>query len=88
MSEGSSTPSAPVTAVPWGNNIALFDFDRNGGIYTASGNPNYDADVGNFAGFGPWAFVSDGLTGAPAQRRPPGYAFNNAEAYLRRERSQ
>jgi hypothetical protein len=64
VSEGSSTPGAPVMAIPWGNNIALFIADRNGGIYTALGDPNYAADRVdngiNFAGFGPWRSVSEG----------------------------
>jgi hypothetical protein len=67
VSEGSSTPGARVTAIPWGNNIALFLADPNGGIYTALGDPNYAADHGNFAGFGPWRSVSEGSSkpGAP-----------------------
>ena len=60
VSEGSSRPGGPVTAVPWGNNIALFLADPNGGIYTALGDRNYEADHGNFAGFGPWRSVSEG----------------------------
>src|ERR1700693_5994348 len=52
VSEGSSTPGGRVTAVPWGNNIALFLADPNGGIYTALGDPQ--------AGFGPWRSVSEG----------------------------
>ena len=68
VSEGSSTPGGRVTAVPWGNNIALFIADPNGGIYTALGDPNYAADHGvNFAGFGAWRSVSEGSStpGAP-----------------------
>src|SRR5260370_36779178 len=64
VSEGSSTPGGRVTAVPWGNNIALFIADPNGGIYTALGDPNYAADHVdhgvNFAGFGGWGLVSGG----------------------------
>ena len=62
VSEGSSTPGGSVMAIPWGNNIALFIADRNGGIYTAVGDPNYAADHAdhgvNFAGFGAWRSVS------------------------------
>src|SRR6516225_9693614 len=64
VSEGRSTPGGWVTAIPWGNNIALFFADPNGGIYTALGDPNYAADRVdhgvNFAGFGPWRSVSEG----------------------------
>src|SRR5260370_27307673 len=63
VSEGSSTPGGPVTAIPWGNNIALFLADPNGGIYTALGDPNYAADHVDhgvtFAGFGGWRSVSE-----------------------------
>ena len=62
MSEGSSTPGGSVTVIPWGNNIALFIADPNGGIYTALGDPNYAADHVDhgvtFAGFGGWGLVS------------------------------
>jgi len=47
VSEGNSTPGAPVTAVRWGNHFAVYVADRNGGIYTTAGDPQ--------AGFGPWA---------------------------------
>src|SRR6266446_1548319 len=74
VAEGRSTPGAPVMAIPWGNNIALFLADRNGGIYTALGDPNYAADHGNFAGFGPWRSVSEGSStpGAPVMAAPYG----------------
>jgi len=66
VSEGKSTPGAPVTAVPWGNRIAVFLADPNGGIYTAAGDPQ--------AGFGPWASVSEGRStpGAPVTAVPWG----------------
>ena len=45
-----------------GEHIALFLADPNGGIYTASGDPNYAADHVdhgvNFAGFGSWGLLS------------------------------
>jgi pimeloyl-ACP methyl ester carboxylesterase len=52
-------PGAPVTAVPWGNRIALFIADRGGGVFTTAGDPQN--------GWGPWASVSQGSTtpGAP-----------------------
>jgi pimeloyl-ACP methyl ester carboxylesterase len=50
VSQGSTTPGAPVTAASWGSGIALFLADRGGGIYTAAGDPQ--------AGFGPWSSVS------------------------------
>ena len=39
MAEGRSTPGAPVTALPWGNDLVLFISDPNGGIYTTLWNP-------------------------------------------------
>src|SRR6266446_6535979 len=77
VAEGRSTPGAPVMAIPWGNNIALFLADRNGGIYTALGDPNYAADHGNFAGFGPWRSVSEGSStpGGPVTAVPWGSGF-------------
>ena len=59
VSDGRSTPGAPVTVVPWNNQLAAFLADPNGGIYVAAGDPG--------AGFGPWASVSDGRStpGAP-----------------------
>jgi hypothetical protein len=72
VSEGSSTPGARVTAVPWGNRFALFIADPNGGIYTAAGDPQ--------AGFGPWRSVSEGSStpGAPVMAIPWG---NNIALY-------
>ncbi len=57
--QGSTTPGARVTAVPWGEEFALFVADRGGGVYTTGGDPQ--------GGFGPWATVSQGSTtpGAP-----------------------
>jgi hypothetical protein len=74
VSEGSTTPGAPVTAVTQGNNVALFIADPNGGVYTASGDPNYEADHGPFAGFGGWGSVSQVSTmpGAPVTAAPQG----------------
>jgi hypothetical protein len=52
VSEGRSMPGAPVTAVPWKNGFALFLADPNGGVYTATGNPQI--------GWGLWTSVSEG----------------------------
>ncbi|MGI8988903.1 MAG: hypothetical protein ACR2I2_04845 [Bryobacteraceae bacterium] len=41
MSEGKSTPGAPVTAVPWGNSFALFIADPSGGIYAIKAEPGF-----------------------------------------------
>ena len=41
VSEGSTTPGAPVAAVPWGNTFALFLSDPNGGIYAIKAVPGY-----------------------------------------------
>jgi len=56
VSQGSTTPGAPVTAVPWGQQIALFLVDPNGGIYTTGGDPQ--------AGYRPWAYVP-GISARP-----------------------
>jgi hypothetical protein len=66
VSEGRSTPGGPVTAVPWGQQIALFLADSNGGVYATGGDPQ--------GGFGPWASVSEGRTtpGAPVTAVPWG----------------
>ena len=66
VSEGRSTPGAPITAVPWGQRIALFLADPNGGVYTTGGDPQ--------GGFGPWASVSEGRStpGAPITAVPWG----------------
>jgi len=59
VSQGSTTPGAPVTAVPWGERFAVFVADPGGGVYATGGDPQ--------GGFGPWANVSQGSTtpGAP-----------------------
>ena len=60
VSEGASTPGAPVSAVTTGQGrIALFVTDPSGGIYTTSGNSD--------TGWAPWASVSEGAStpGAP-----------------------
>ena len=59
VSQGSTTPGAPVTAVPWGERFAVFVADPGGGVYATGGDPP--------GGFGPWANVSQGSTtpGAP-----------------------
>ena len=41
VSEGSSTPGAPVAAVPWEGSFALFISDPNGGVYTIKAVPGY-----------------------------------------------
>ena len=59
VSQGSTTPGAPVTAVVTGpGQVSLFLADPGGGVYTTSGGP---------AGWGPWTSVSQGSTtpGAP-----------------------
>jgi Fibronectin type III domain len=53
VSEGSTTPGAPIAAVPWGDTYALFLSDPHGGIYGIKATP----------GFG-WENVP-GLTSAP-----------------------
>ena len=60
VSEGSSTPAGSVTAVPWGNLLALFIADPIGGIFTASGNAEQGWSDG-------WSSVAEGSTmpGAP-----------------------
>src|ERR1022692_4700266 len=60
VSEGSSTPGGSVTAVPWGNLLALFIADPIGGIFTASGNAEQGWGDG-------WSSVAEGSTmpGAP-----------------------
>ena len=54
MSQGRSTPGAPVTVVLNGADFVLFLADPKGGMYTARGNPH--------AGWGPWMSISDGRT--------------------------
>ncbi len=60
VSEGSTKPGAPVTAVVLGpDRIALFLADPNGGVYTASGSAKH--------GWTQWTSVSEGtsMPGAP-----------------------
>ena len=60
VSEGSSRPGAPITAVVTGlGQVALFLADPKGGVYAASGSAT--------AGWGPWTSVSEGssMPGAP-----------------------
>jgi hypothetical protein len=44
-SEGSSTPGAPVAAVPWGESFALFIADPGGSIYAIKAVPGYGWEV-------------------------------------------
>ncbi len=60
VSQGGTTPGAPVTALMTGpNQVTLFAADSGGGVYTATGSPG--------TGWGPWTSVSQGGTtpGAP-----------------------
>ena len=62
VSEGSTTPGAPVTAVVTGpddDDVTLFLADPLGGVFTVSGSPS--------TGWGLWSSVSEGSTtpGAP-----------------------
>ena len=41
VSEGSSTPGAPVAAVPWEGSFALFISDPHGDIYAIKATPGY-----------------------------------------------
>jgi hypothetical protein len=41
VSEGSSTPGAPVAAVPWEGSFALFISDPKGGLYAIKAVPGY-----------------------------------------------
>jgi hypothetical protein len=41
VSEGSSTPGAPITAVPWGNTFAVFLADPGGGVYAIKAVPGF-----------------------------------------------
>ena len=55
MSQGSTTPGGPATAVlAPGGVITLFLADPGGSVYTASGNRT--------DGWGPWSSVSQGST--------------------------
>jgi hypothetical protein len=67
VSEGSSTPGAPVTTVNIGQDrTAVFIVDPSGGIYTTSGNAKI--------GWRPWTSVSEGGSrpGAPVTAVPLG----------------
>jgi hypothetical protein len=60
VSEGKSTPGAPITAIVTGTNqVTLFLADPEGGVYTTSGNAT--------DGWAPWSSVSEGRSrpGAP-----------------------
>ena len=46
VSEGSSTPGAPVAAVPWGESFALFIADPGGGIYAIKAEPRLWLGIG------------------------------------------
>jgi hypothetical protein len=41
VSEGSTTPGAPVAAVPWGQSFALFLADPGGGVYAIKAEPGF-----------------------------------------------
>ena len=41
VSEGSSTPGAPVAAVPWEDSFALFISDPSGGVYAIKATPGF-----------------------------------------------
>ena len=45
VSEGSSTPGAPVAAVPWGDSFALLIADPVGGIYAIKALLGYGWEV-------------------------------------------
>src|SRR6266436_2775333 len=66
VAEGRSTPGAPVTALPLGNDLVLFLSDPNGGIYTTLWNPQ--------AKQGYWVSVAEGrsMPGAPVTALPWG----------------
>jgi hypothetical protein len=68
VSQGSTTPGAPITAVPWGNRLALFVADPGGGIITAVGDPQ--------TGFMNWSPPQGSTTpGAPITVVPWGNQF-------------
>jgi hypothetical protein len=56
MSQGSTTPGAPVAAAPWQEEFALYLSDPNGGIYSNAGDPVNGAEE--------WQYVS-GLKAKP-----------------------
>jgi Fibronectin type III domain len=41
VSQGSTTPGAPVAAIPWDDSFALFLSDPNGGVYAIKAIPGY-----------------------------------------------
>ena len=53
--QGNAGPSVSVTAVPYGQRLAVFTADRNDGIYVVTGTPDQ--------GWGPWGSVSEGNAG-------------------------
>jgi hypothetical protein len=73
VSEGRSTAGARVAALLWQHSYHLFVADRNGGIYTAAGYPEWDHSTG-LARFGPWSSVSEGSStaGGPVTAVPWG----------------
>jgi hypothetical protein len=74
VSQGSTTPGAPVTAVSDPNTgvpITLFLTDPNGGIYTSSGNPQ--------GGFGSWSYVNP--AGGTDFRAAPGSPVTAHESF-------
>ena len=65
---GQKYAGARLTAVPWGERVALFITDPNGGVYTTAEGPYV---------WGPWAGVSEGRStlGAPVTAVPWGNRF-------------
>jgi hypothetical protein len=57
VSQGSAPPGSLVNAVPFGQSIAVFITDPNGGIYTTAGTPG--------APFGQWKIVGDRFRAKP-----------------------
>ena len=45
VSEGSSTPGAPVAAIPWEDSFAVFISDSSGGIYAIKATPGYGWEI-------------------------------------------
>jgi hypothetical protein len=52
VSQGSAAPGSPVTALPYGERLAVFITDPNGGIYTTAGTAD--------GGWGGWTTVAQG----------------------------
>jgi hypothetical protein len=70
VSQGSAPPGSLVNAVPFGQSIAVFITDPNGGVYTTAGMPGTP--------FGPWAIVGDPFRakpGSPVSAVPWGGRF-------------